>query len=57
MNHQPGSALKSNKVRGTLWLVAAAPMLLAPAIFGGNSAVAGIGILFMIIGLVTLRRI
>lgn len=55
MTGKPG-VLQSNKVRGTLWLVAALPMLLGPAVFGGNNAVVGVGVMFLIFGLVTLRK-
>lgn len=48
--------MQSNKVRGTLWLVAALPMLAAPALFDGNNAVAGIGIMFLIFGLVAFKK-
>ena len=48
--------MKSNRVRGILWLVAATPMLIGPAVFGGSPAVAGIGLMFLIFGQVTLRR-
>ncbi len=56
MNTRSGSAMKSNRVRGILWLVAATPMLIGPAVFGGSPAVAGIGLMFLIFGQVTLRR-
>ena len=55
MNRQFGTIMQSNKVRGTLWLVAAAPMLMGPTIFDGSPAVAGIGVMFLVFGLVTLR--
>ena len=56
MNPRRGGAIRSNKLRGILWLVAATPMLAGPAIFDGSPAVAGIGMMFLIFGLVTLRR-
>jgi hypothetical protein len=48
--------MRSPKVRGVLWIVAATPMLIGPTIFDGNPAVVGIGILFLVFGLVTLGR-
>ena len=56
MNRPRTGALQSSRVRGILWLVAAALMLMGPAIFNGNPAITGVGILFLIFGLVTLRR-
>jgi hypothetical protein len=50
------SHLQSKTVRGTLWIVAALPMLLAPILFAGNPAIVAIGVLFLVIGLATLKR-
>ncbi len=48
--------MQSNKVRGTLWLVAALPMILGPALFAGNNAISAVGLCFLIFGIVTLRK-
>lgn len=50
------NALQSRKVRGVLWLVAALPMLFGPAIFGGNRTLVGVGVMFLVFGLVTLSK-
>ena len=50
------NVVQSNKVRGTLWFVAALPMLLGPSVFGGNHAFAGVGVVFLILGLVAFRK-
>ena len=49
-------AMQSNKVKGALWLVAALPMLVIPALKDGNKGIIAIGILFLILGIRTLRQ-
>jgi len=50
------TVMRSNKVRGTLWMVAAVPMLVGPVVFGNSKAVVGVGLMFLIFGIVTLRK-
>jgi hypothetical protein len=55
MTKRSSSVMRSSRVRGTLWLVAALPMLVGPALLDGSKSAVGIGIMFLIFGLVTLR--
>ena len=48
--------MQSKKVRGTLWLVAALPILLGLTLFDGNKSVIAVGMMFLIFGIVTLRQ-
>jgi len=48
--------MQSHKVKGRLWLLAALPMIIGPALFGGIQAVAAVGLLFLILGITELRR-
>jgi hypothetical protein len=48
--------MQSNKVRGTLWIIAAFPMIAGPALFAGNTSISAIGLMFLIFGIVALRR-
>lgn len=52
-----GSKLRARRVRGVLWMVAAMPLMLAPVLFDGTRpATAGVGIVFLVLGLATLSR-
>lgn len=46
----------SNNVKGTLWLVAALPFVLGPAVFGSSNAAAGIGFVFILLGIMSFRK-
>lgn len=48
--------MQSNKVRGALWIIAAFPMIAGPALFAGNTSISAIGLMFLIFGIVALRR-
>jgi hypothetical protein len=48
--------LKSKKVVGILWLLAGLLMLIPPVFLDGNRTYFGIGIMFLILGVVFLRR-
>lgn len=50
------SIMQSKKVRGLLWLLAALPMILVPAFTDGGKGAIGIGMMFLIFGIVTLSR-
>jgi len=48
--------MRSNKVSGILWLVAACLMIVGPVLFDGNKSIIAIGTMFLIFGLVSLRK-
>jgi len=48
--------MRSHKVRGRLWLLAGFPMIVGPTVFNGNQSIIVIGMLFLILGIVELRR-
>lgn len=50
------SLIQSNKVRGALWLVAAFLMIIGPVLTDGNKGAMGVGLMFLVFGLVTLSR-
>ena len=50
------SVMQSNKVRGALWLIAALPMIVVPALIDGSKSLSAIGIMFLIFGIVALRQ-
>lgn len=50
------SMMESKKVRGTLWMIAALPMILVPAFTDGNKGIVGVGLMFLIFGIVALRQ-
>lgn len=49
------SALQSNKVNGSLWILAALLMSVPPLVSGGNRSLIAIGAMFLIFGIVSLR--
>jgi hypothetical protein len=50
------SAVPSARARGALWLVAALLMFLGPVVFDGNGSAVAIGIVFLILGVTSLRK-
>jgi|GEM_PF-4228325 len=50
------SLMQSNKVRGVLWLVAALLMIIGPVLSDGNKGMIGVGLMFLVFGLVALSR-
>ena len=50
------SLMQSYKVRGTLWLVAALLMIVGPVLTDGNKGTIGVGLMFLVFGLVALSR-
>ncbi len=50
------SVMRSNRVRGALWLLAALPMIVVPAFTDGNKGICVIGLMFLIFGIVALRQ-
>ena len=48
--------MQSNKVRGALWLMAALPMIVVPALTDGSKSISAIGMMFLIFGIVALRQ-
>ena len=51
-----GKGLQSKKVVGILWLLAGLLMLIPPVFLDGNRTYIGIGIMFLIFGIVFLER-
>ena len=51
-----GKGLQSKKVVGILWLLAGLLMLIPPVFLDGNRTYIGIGIMFLILGVVFLAR-
>ncbi len=51
-----GKGLQSKKVVGILWLLAVVLMLIPPVFLDGNRTYIGIGIMFLILGIVFLER-
>lgn len=47
---------KSRRARGVGWLVAAVPMIVVPAVAGGNRLPLAIGLMFLVFGIVALSR-
>ncbi len=56
MIKEPGSVLLSKKIIGFLWLLAGLLMLIPPIFRDGNRTYIGIGVMFLIIGIVVLGR-
>ena len=56
MISKSGKGLKSRKVVGILWLLAGLLMLIPPIFLDGNRTYIGIGVMFLIIGIVVLGR-
>jgi hypothetical protein len=50
------SVLQSRKVTGFLWILAALLMGVPPILSGGNRSLIAIGAMFLIFGIVSLRR-
>ena len=50
------NVMQSNKVRGILWVVAVLPMIVGPMVFDGNKGVIGIGVMFLIFGMMVFRN-
>ena len=50
------SLMQSYKVKGALWLVAALLMIIGPVLTGGNKGSIGVGMMFLVFGLVALSR-
>ena len=48
--------MQSNKVKGILWLVAAFLMIIGPVLTDGNKGPIGVGLMFLVFGLVALSR-
>lgn len=55
MMGRASSVLQSRRTRGILWLVAAMPMLIVPMLRDGSMLSLGIGMMFLVFGLATLR--
>ena len=51
-----GKGLQSKKVAGILWLLAGLLMLIPPIFLDGNRTYIGIGVMFLILGIVFLGR-
>lgn len=56
MKRKPGSVLLSNKVVGFLWLLAGLLMLIPPIFGDGSRTFGGVGAMFLIFGIVALKR-
>jgi hypothetical protein len=50
------SSMQSNRVRGTLWLIAAFLMIVGSASSDGSKSIGAIGLMFLVFDLVALRR-
>lgn len=48
--------LQSKRAQGFVWLVAALPMIAVPILNDGNKSVVAIGLMFLVLGMVALRR-
>lgn len=55
MRTRTDGAGRTNTVRGTLWLAAAIPFLSGPTLFDANQSAVGIGMMFLVFGMVSLR--
>ena len=51
-----GNVLRSKKAAGILWLLAGSLMIIPPVFLDGNRTLVGIGVMFLIFGIVTLGR-
>lgn len=56
MLKKPGGVLRSKKVVGFLWLLAGLLMFIPPILRDGNRTFIGIGVMFLIFGIVALAR-
>jgi hypothetical protein len=48
--------LRSKRAQGFVWLVAALPMIAVPILNDGNRSIVAIGLMFLVFGMVSLRR-
>lgn len=46
----------SSKSRGALWLVAALPMIVIPAMNDGSKGILAVSVIFLIFGILALRQ-
>lgn len=56
MLKKPGGVLRSKRVDGFLWLLAGLLMFIPPILRDGNRTFIGIGVMFLIFGIVALAR-
>jgi len=49
------SGLRSKRVRAVLWMLAGAPLIVIPLLRGGNIALVGVGVVFVMLGLAAIR--
>ena len=54
---ESSQALKSNRTRGVLWILASLPMIIGPVfVFSGNAGVIAVGVVFLLLGITKLRQ-